>query len=141
MYGRVPLVRLQWDPGDYGWRDPYLPNKEFSFFQYTAKLGRHILMASKRNAISAQGYWRSQGLEQDFISAFWKKFWNVEQARKIMIFQWLVVQRAVPVKEWIKVPNVSAICTECGMALESIRHCLWDCENARSIWIRILWIF
>ena len=80
-------------------------------------------------------------MEEDFIAVFWKKFWNVEQARKIMIFQWLVVQRAVPVKEWIKVPNVSAICTERGMALESIRHCLWDCENARSIWIRILWIF
>ena len=141
MYGRVPLVRLQWDPGDYGWRDPYLPNKEFSFFQYTANLRRHTLMASKRNGISAQGYWRSQGLEQDFISAFWKKFWNVEQARKIMIFHWLVVYRAVPVKEWIKVPNVSAICRECGMASEPIRHFLWDCKKARFVWIRMLRIF
>ena len=39
-----PLVRLQWDPREWQWRDPYsLPGSPaIPFFQYSARLGRHI---------------------------------------------------------------------------------------------------
>ena len=43
-------------------------------------------------------------------------------------------------KEWLRSPNSCSICV-CESASESIRHCLWDCMNAKSIWHRLLRIF
>ena len=49
-----PLARLQWDPGEWQWRDPFasLDSPAIPFFQYTARLGRHIL-TGRRGAIPA----------------------------------------------------------------------------------------
>ena len=141
VYKQAPLVRLQWDPGDYSWRDPFIPEKEHSFFQYTVKLGRHIVMANKEAPPAAARFWASQNIEEQFLGQFWKKLWNMEQARKITIFHWLLVHRSLAVKEWLKLPNVSTLCTECSLASESLRHALWDCTRAKLVWQRVLRIF
>ncbi len=141
IFGKCPLVRLQWDPGDYVWKDPLNNQQELSFFQYNTKLGRHIMMASKRSLVSAEGFWISQGIEIAYIHEFWKCFWEVEQARKITMFHWLLMHRAVPVKEWLRLPNECSVCTDCGLASESLRHCLWDCLHAKLVWQRMLRIF
>ena len=33
VYGRTPILSVQWDPGEYFWMDPY-SGKEETFFQY-----------------------------------------------------------------------------------------------------------
>ena len=141
VYGRCPLVRLQWDPGDFMWRDPVLGQREFSFFQYNTRLGRHILMAAKNTTISAEVYWRNEGMETQFIAEFWKHFWDIEQAWKVRVFHWQLIYRAVPVNEWLKGQHLQALCVDYGLASESVRHCLWDFVYARKVWQRLLRIF
>mgnify|MGYP000409128984 CR=1 FL=1 len=57
VYGKCPIARLRWDPIDYVWKDPYVPSSECtSFFQYSVKLGRHIMMGKKNVIISAANF-------------------------------------------------------------------------------------
>ena len=109
-----------------------------SFFQYTVKLGRHILMRKKSSRISAANFWYMQGMSRGFVSLFWHDLWEREQARKVTAFHWLLVHRAVPVLEWYHRPTDHSICPSCQLASESIRHCLWDCHLAMEVWLRIL---
>ena len=120
------------------WQDPLAPQKEISFFQYNTKLARHLLLDKKRSSISAYRFWKDQGIEEQDISIFWKMFWEVEIARKISMFHWLVMHRAVPVKQCLKIPLLNTLCLECKLMEESIRHCLWDCCHAKLTWLRIL---
>ena len=45
-----PLARLQWDPGEWHWRDPFaaVGSPPIPFFRYLAQLGRHILLAGRQ---------------------------------------------------------------------------------------------
>lgn len=45
-----PLARIQWDPGEWQWRDPFAAadRPPVPFFQYSARLGRHILIAQRQ---------------------------------------------------------------------------------------------
>ena len=73
-----------------------------------------------------------------FLRKFCYQFWDINQARKVTLFYWLVVYRAVAVQEWLKNSNVSSICTECRLASESIRH---YSTLAKGVQQRILRIF
>lgn len=64
-----PLARLQWDPGEWLWRDPFAA-ADFPFFQYSARLGRHILLA-QRQAAPAAADWR---LTANFLSRLLDRF-------------------------------------------------------------------
>ena len=63
-----PLARLQWDPGEWQWRDPLVAadRPPTPFFQYSARLGRHILLAQRQTEPAAAEHWRRQGLRQAF---------------------------------------------------------------------------
>ena len=74
IFGKCPLVGLQWDLGDYVWKDPLNNQQELAFFQYNTKMGRHIMMTSKRSSVSAKGFLISQGIEIAYIHEFWKCF-------------------------------------------------------------------
>ena len=134
-YGKCPLAQLRWDLGDDMWQDPLAPQKEISFFP---KLVRHLLLDKKRSSISSYHFWMDQGIAEQDISIFWKMFWEVEIARKISMFHWLVMHHAVPVKQCLKIPLLNTLCLECKLMEESIRHCLWDCCHAKLTWLRIL---
>ena len=135
-----PLARLQWDPGEWHWRDPFAPadSPPVPFFQYTVRLGRHILVADRQTRPAAAEHWRRQGLSQDFLSGFWRRLWGYEQSRRSVVFQWLVAHRGVAVGTWLRFGGLPPDCTGCGYFAESQRHCLWDCPLAQQIWIRIL---
>ena len=59
-WGSRPLARLQWDPGEWQWRDPFAgaDRPPIPFFQYTARLGRHILIAWRQGVPAAAEHWR-----------------------------------------------------------------------------------
>ena len=78
-------------------------------------------MHSKKTTISAKVFWTAQGKDVVFLFGFWKKFWDLELPT---IFHWFVLLKAIVVNEWLWIPNSCSICV-CGLALESIRHCLW----------------
>ncbi|MCO5560158.1 hypothetical protein L7F22_013765 [Adiantum nelumboides] len=66
VYGARPLARLPWDPGEWRWQDPFEPVVDGApFFQYTVRLGRHILTASHSATPVAAEHWRLQGLTQE----------------------------------------------------------------------------
>ena len=66
-----PLVRLQWDPGEWQWRDPYSPpgSPAIPFFQYSARLGRHILQSRRPATPAAAEHWHRHGLFSEFLSS------------------------------------------------------------------------
>ena len=45
-----PLARLQWDPVEWHWQDPFAvaDRPPIPFFQYSARLGRHILLGRRQ---------------------------------------------------------------------------------------------
>ena len=140
---RRPLERLQWDPGEWQWRDPFASSgsPDIPFFQYTARLGRHILTARQGATPAAAEHWRRQGLTTVFLTDFWMRLWESRQARRSVTFLWLVAHRGTAVGVWLAYGGHSPACSRCGYAQESQRHCLWDCPLAQQIWRRILRLF
>ena len=138
-----PLARLQWDPREWHWRDPFTAadRPPVPFFQYSARLGRHILLAQRQVEPAAAEHWRRQGLTADFLTAFWQRIWSSQQARRTVTFQWLVAHRAIAVGTWLRFGGRPPDCSGCDHPQESQRHCLWDCPLAQQIWRRILRIF
>ena len=135
-----PLARLQWDPGEWQWRDPFASPESppVPFFQFSARLGRHILL-SRRQAVPASAeHWRRQGLSPAFLEGFWRRIWRYHQARRSVVFQWLVAHRGVAVGTWLQFGGRPPDCTGCGHPQESQRHCLWDCPLAQQVWTRLL---
>ena len=112
--GRSPLLRLQWDPCHYRWKNPYSPSTEsISFFQYTVKMGRHILMVKKQPKIAAEKFWSLQGISLSFGSQFWHTLWDKEYARKITAFHWMLVHKELLVEEWLCHPTMFSLCRSC----------------------------
>jgi hypothetical protein len=142
-YEKRPLIRLQWDPGEYVWqasrRD--LQVEGHSFFQYTVKLGRSILTNLKNISPASSAFWYENSLHTQFLNRFWKKLWSRLQPRKLTIFQWLIVHRSVAVGTWLSKAGHNPSCKLCGHEQETQYHCLWGCINAQQIWKRILRIF
>lgn len=127
-------------PGEWHSRDPFAaPDRPpIPFFQYSARLGRHILLAQRQAVPAAAEHWRCQGLTTDFLTDFWQRIWSSQQARRTIIFQWLVAHRAIAVGTWLSFGGRPLDCSGCGHPQESQRHCLWDCPLAQQIWQRIL---
>ena len=124
-YGARPLARLQWDPGEWTWHDPYEPDAPGSpFFQYTVRVGRHILSARRSATPAAAEHWRLQGLTHEFLADFWTHLWASRQARRVSTFQWLVAHRGATVGSWLV---YSGACRQ----LATQRHYLWDCPQAQ----------
>ena len=56
VLAKKPIFKLDWDPLDYQWADPYMGNK-FNFFQYSVQLGRHVLSDTRDVLPTASQYW------------------------------------------------------------------------------------
>ena len=66
VYGRRPLVNLDWDPGDFRWKHD---GKLCHFFEYNDKLGWTLqlqLDGPLRNG------WRTLGIPDELLITFWK---------------------------------------------------------------------
>ena len=135
-----PLVRLQWDPGEYYWIDPFKQESEgkIPFFQYTVKLGRHILAGSKVACPAASCFWEQNGISTCFLEKFWKRLWARNQPRKIVTCQWLLAHRALPVGEWMRKIGKPSHCPLCGYQMECLVHRFWTCYQAVQVWRRLL---
>ena len=70
VLAKKPVFRLEWDPIDYQWTDPFTGNK-FNFFQYSVQLGRHVLSDTRDVLPVAFQYWNQQGITPQFLANFW----------------------------------------------------------------------
>jgi hypothetical protein len=98
--GNKPLVRLQWDPSEFMWTDPFksLEGPLTPFFKYIVKLGRRILAASQKQVtLVSVAFWRQQSISNNFLNQFWINLWSRNLPRKLILFQWLITNRATTV--------------------------------------------
>ena len=126
IYGNHPLVRLQWDPREYVWKDSQVQEESVSipFFQYSVQLGRRILAMHRKIVSAVTHLWSIYGITNNFISGFWKKLWERKQAHKIITLQWLIIHRALPMGQWLRQTGISARCACCNHEVESQYHSL-----------------
>ena len=66
---------------------------------------------------------------------FWNAIWKIRVPNKIQHFVWRAVKDSLPTKQNLKTRHVSVddICDGCGDHVESILHCLWLCDQAKSV--------
>ena len=67
---------------------------------------------------------------------FWKAIWKINVPNKVQHFVWRSVKDFLPTKQNLKTRHVLVddICDGCGDHVESILHCLWLCDQAKSVW-------
>ena len=70
----------------------------------------------------------------------WKKIWTMRVPNKIRHFIWRVARDSLPSKQNLKAQHllISEECNGCGEHTESLMHCLWLCDQARSMWMSLL---
>ena len=78
------------------------------------------------------------GLSEEFMTKFWKRLWRKQQPRKIAMFQWLMVHKAITVGEWMSKMKQPTSCKRCGCLIESQAHFLWNCHMTQQVWNWIL---
>ena len=62
--------------------------------------------------------------------------WKVKAPEKIKLLLWLGINNAIPTGEFRFVRNLcdTPVCQRCGQDMETILHCLRDCDMSRNIW-------
>ena len=112
IYGNRPFERLQWDPGEYIWKSTYmhLGKEGMDFFKYSVKMGRSLLIENEEVKPAAEKRWEEYGLHKEMRRPLWTTLWNNKQARKITVFQWLVIHKGIVVGERAKGMNVPIDC-------------------------------
>ena len=72
------------------------------------------------------------------MTTFWKWLWVMQIPKKIILFRWLIVHYAVPVRVWMHCKDANKMCDFCGLEMESLHHLLWSFMAAKLVWKRIL---
>ena len=89
-----PLVDLQWDPLDYGWKmsiaDP--STKVLPFFTYSMAFGRNFMLNQTETVPAGKMYWDEGNISPSHMLIFWKQFWSIKCMNKILHFRWLMIQ-------------------------------------------------
>ena len=67
--------------------------------------------------------------------ALWKAIWKIRVPNKIRQFVWCTVKDSLPTKQNLNSRHVLVddICDGCRDHVESIMHCLWQCDQAKSV--------
>lgn len=67
----------------------------------------------------------------------WKKIWKVQVPNKIRHFIWCAAKDSLATKRNLQARHIpiGEVCDGCGDQTESILHCFWLCDQARSVWM------
>ena len=76
------LRKVNWDPLQWTWCGPYAGqgSKVIPFFQFTTRLGHHILAAQESAVVKV---WHTYHVPQTIITKFWQKIWKQQHASRI----------------------------------------------------------
>ena len=77
--------------------------------------------------------WHIYHVPPMIIDKFWQQLWKQQQARRITMFQWLLIHRSLPIGAWkleiLSYPN----CVVCPNATDSIQQAQWNCPMTHQI--------
>ena len=109
-------------------------SKPIPFFQFTTRLGEHILATQTAREPATAKVRHTYQVPHTIITMFWQKIWKQQHARKITMFQWLLIHKLLSVGAWQSGNLSSPNYVECPNAIESIWHVMWDCPTSHQIW-------
>ena len=100
---------------------------------YSVRSAYRLLVSAESNLQPSSSVLGSNGL-------VWKKIWKMKVPPKIRHFIWRAAKDALPTKQNLQARHilVGGECDGCGDHTESIIHCLWLCDQARSVWMSLL---
>ena len=84
--------------------------------------------------------WLANGASLMDASKYSKWLWSMQIPRKIVLFRWLLMHYALPVRAWLRQLDSKSCGFGCGCMVESIKHVLWSCPKIMQIWQRVLWL-
>ena len=69
------LRKVNWDLLQWTWHDPYADqgSKDIPSFQFTTRLGRHILAAQTAREPATAKVWHTYQVPHTIITKFWQK--------------------------------------------------------------------
>ena len=70
-------------------------------------------------------------------SVFWRTLWRLHIPNKIWSFAWKACKNVLPTKTNLCSRKIidDPTCKICGVEAETSGHALWDCPNAREVWV------
>ena len=98
--------------------------------------GEYSVRSAYRVLVEEDG----QGLPSSSSSGdskkFWKKLWKIRVPNRIWHFLWRAVKDSLPMKQNLNARHVpvNVTCDRCDDHPNTILHCLWLCDEARSVW-------
>ena len=100
---------------------------------YSVRSAYRLLVSAESNLQPSSLVLGSNGL-------VWKKIWKMKVPPKIRHFIWRAAKDALPTKQNLQARHipVGGECDGCGDHTESIIHCLWLCDQARSVCMSLL---
>ena len=132
-----PIVDVQWDPSDYGWklsRSDTSQTKVLPFFTYSVVLGRNFLLNQVELVPAGKKYWEEGNVSYSHML----KFWSLKCMNKVLHFRWLMIHYALPVGVLLRGRVHDQSCVMCGSASETLHHVIWECVAATCFWFHIL---
>ena len=87
--------------------------------------------------VSAESILQSSSSDSGSTGLVWKKIWKMRVPNKIQHFIWRAAKDSLPTKQNLKARHIPIAkdCDGYGEHTESIVHCLWLCDQVRSVWI------
>lgn len=130
-----PLVRLQWDPGEWLWPTTEADEEPVEFFQYTVRIGKLLHLRQQYSMPTRMRAWLYGGLSHAFLSSFWSCIWSLRVSRRVSYFMWMLAHAGLAVGTWTAQMGHDPSCLCCNQGVvESTRHCLWICPHVHMVW-------
>ena len=97
--------------------------------------GEYSVRSAYCMLVEADGQALPSSSSSNNYQTFWKKIWKIK-VPKIRHFVWQAVKDSLPTKQNLKAQHIQVdeTCDQCGDHPEDILHCLWLCDEARTIW-------
>jgi hypothetical protein len=118
-----PLVWLTWDPWEFYWKNQVWGNKPMNFFQYSVKLGRHVLVKLYYRTPSAKKSWQKVGNSQGSFGAI---YWPKNKYKKSLFSNGYRLTKAIAVRDWGQKQGFSLMCPLYEWPMETQSRCLWN---------------
>ena len=101
--------------------------------------GDYSVRSAYRMLVSADSILQPSSSSSGNPGLVWKKIWKMRVPNKIRHFIWRAAKDSLPTKQNLKARHIpiDEVCDGCGEHTESTVHCLWLCDQVRSVWMSL----
>lgn len=86
----TPLSSIIWEPVERSWPAVCTGDEPFSFFEYSVRIRRHVLLCQQPTVPTKMHSWLHVGLLPAFLMHFWRYIWSARVSLHIMYFMWMI---------------------------------------------------